>query len=56
MTTTLVPALGGLLGMIPKFFYNIDDKTRKRMYAELAERRSATAQTLTNEADSKVLD
>ena len=56
MTTTLVPALGGLLGIIPKFFYNIDDKTRKRMYAELAERRSATAQTLTNEADSKVLD
>ncbi len=56
MTTTLVPALGGLLGMIPKFFYNIDDKTRKRMYAELAERRSATAQTLTNEADNKVLD
>lgn len=56
MTTTLVPALGGLLGLIPKFFYNIDDKTRKRMYAELAERRSATAQTLTKEADSKVLD
>ena len=56
LTTTLVPALGGLLGMIPKFFYNIDDKTRKRMYAELAERRSATAQTLTNEADNKVLD
>lgn len=56
MTTTLVPALGGLLGMIPKFFYNIDDKTRKRMYAELAERRSATAQTLTEEADNKVLD
>ncbi len=56
LTTTLVPAVGGLLGMIPKFFYNIDDKTRKRMYAELAERRSATAQTLTNEADNKVLD
>ena len=56
LTTTLVPALGGLLGMIPKFFYNIDDKTRKRMYAELAERRSVTAQTLTNEADSKVID
>ncbi len=56
LTTTLVPALGGLLGMIPKFFYNIDDKTRKRMYAELAERRSATAKTLTDEADNKVLD
>ncbi len=44
LTCTLVPALTGLLGMIPKFFYNIDDKTRKRMYAELAERRSETAQ------------
>ncbi len=46
LTCTLVPALTGLLGMIPKFFYNIDDKTRKRMYAELAERRSETAQAI----------
>ncbi len=46
MTTTLVPAVTGLLGMIPKFFYNIDDKTRKRMYAELEERRSETAKAV----------
>ena len=32
--------------MIPKFFYNIDDKTRKRMYEELADRRSETAKAL----------
>ena len=51
-TTTLVPALCGLIGMIPKFFYNIDDKTRKRMYAELAERRSETAKALNAQADS----
>jgi len=38
---TIVPALTGCIGLIPKFFYNIDQKTRTVMYAELAERRSA---------------
>ncbi len=56
MTTTLVPAVTGLIGMIPKFFYNIDDKTRKRMYAELAERRSEVAKTLNDEADNLVIE
>ncbi len=56
MTTTLVPALTGLLGMIPKFFYNIDDKTRKRMYAELAQRRSETAQTVNAHANEAVVE
>ena len=46
LTCTLVPAAAGICGMIPKFFYNIDDKTRKRMYEELAERRSETAKAL----------
>ena len=48
---TLIPAIAGLLGMLPKFFYNIDDKTRKRMYAELAERRSETAKEQNDFAD-----
>ncbi len=52
LTTTLVPAVTGLMGMIPKFFYNIDDKTRKRMYAELAERRSETAKVVNAQADA----
>ena len=56
LTTTLVPAVGGLLGMIPKFFYNIDNKTRKRMYAELAERRSQTAKALNESADNTAVE
>ncbi len=50
MTTTLLPALIGMFGIVPKLFYNIDAKTKERMYAELAERRSLTAKSL-NEAD-----
>ena len=46
LTCTLVPAAAGICGMIPKFFYNFDDKSRKRMYEELAERRSETAKAL----------
>lgn len=49
LTSTLVPAVAGFCGMIPKFFYNIDDKTRKRMYAELAQRRSETAKAVNKE-------
>ncbi len=56
LTTTLVPAVTGLAGMIPKFFYNIDDKTRKRMYAELAERRSEIAKTVNAESSSVVAE
>ena len=41
---TIIPALTGCIGLIPKFFYNINQKDRERMYAELAERR-ATAMT-----------
>jgi len=38
---TIIPALTGCIGLIPKFFYNIDQKTRTVMYADLAERRAA---------------
>jgi len=40
---TIVPALMGCIGLIPKLFYNIDQKTRDIMYAELAGRRAAAA-------------
>jgi Na+/melibiose symporter-like transporter len=43
---TVIPALCGLLGIFPKFFYNIDAKTRTRMYKELKERRSETAKQM----------
>jgi len=38
---TLAPGLTGLLGIIPKLFYNISPKKREEMYAELAVRRAA---------------
>jgi len=38
---TIIPTLTGLIGVIPKFFYNINQKDREVMYKELAERRSA---------------
>ncbi|MDR1927694.1 MAG: MFS transporter [Oscillospiraceae bacterium] len=37
---TLLPVVTSAIGIIPKLMYNIDQKTRERMYAELAERRS----------------
>ena len=40
---TIVPAFLGSIGLIPKFFYNIDQKTREVMYADLAVRRAAAA-------------
>lgn len=53
MTTTLLPVVTGFMGIIPKFFYNIDNKTRQRMYAELAERRSEIAQTLNTDTEAE---
>lgn len=44
--TTLLPALTGLIGIVPKLFYNIDAETRDRMYKELAIRRAETAKAL----------
>ena len=46
MAVTLLPGLTGLIGIIPKLFYNIDAETKERMYKELAERRSETAKSL----------
>jgi len=37
--STIVPTLFGFISLIPKFFYNINQKDREIMYAELTERR-----------------
>lgn len=37
--TTLVPAITGLISVIPKFFYNINSEKREQMYEELTQRR-----------------
>jgi len=39
--STILPTLAGFISLIPKFFYNINQKDREVMYVELAERRSA---------------
>ncbi|MDR2525266.1 MAG: MFS transporter [Oscillospiraceae bacterium] len=41
---TILPAVTGILGVLPKFFYNINTETRTQMYAELAERRALLAE------------
>ena len=43
--STIVPTLFGFISLIPKFFYNINQKDREVMYAELAQRRSAAMAT-----------
>ncbi len=45
MMCTLLPALTSLLGIFPKFFYDLSGEKRERMYKELEERRhTVTAQ------------
>ncbi|MDR2753655.1 MAG: MFS transporter [Oscillospiraceae bacterium] len=39
---TIIPCVTALLSLVPKLFFNIDQKTREQMYAELAERRALT--------------
>ena len=46
MCVTLVPALTSMISVIPKLFYNIDAKTKERMYAELKIRRAETERIL----------
>ena len=43
---TGIPIITSSLGIIPKFFYPINNKVRDTMYADLAERRSAVAKEM----------
>lgn len=36
---TVIPAVTGLLGIIPMLFYDLDNSKKEKMYAELLERR-----------------
>ena len=49
--STLIPAFLAMLSILPMFAYKIDKATRDNMYAELNARRSATAETITDEED-----
>ncbi len=48
---TLFPAIVVLLSMVPMFWFNIDKKTRDKMYRELNERRAAVAEKIKHDAD-----
>ena len=43
---TIIPALTGMVALLPKFLYPIDQKERELMYAELTERREATLKAI----------
>lgn len=54
----LIPGLCMLASSIPMFFYKIDEKTKKQMREELAERRAAdeVAQNIYNDEDGQVFE
>ena len=54
----LIPGLCMLASSIPMFFYKIDEKTKKQMREELAERRATdeVAQNIDNDADGQVFE
>lgn len=54
----LIPGLCMLASSIPMFFYKIDEKTKKQMREELAERRAAdeAAQNIDNDEDGQVFE
>ncbi len=43
---TALPAVTGILSIVPKFFYDLSGEKKDRMYAELEARRRATAEEL----------
>ncbi len=45
---TIIPIVTGILGIIPKFFYDLGGEKREQMYEELLARRSATQKELSD--------
>jgi len=43
---TIIPAVTGSLGIIPMLFYNLNNKKKEQMYAELLARRKMMSQTV----------
>ena len=50
---TGVPVITGALGVIPKFFYNLNGEERDRMYRELFARREAMRNAVNNAKDEQ---
>ncbi|MBP3939291.1 MAG: MFS transporter [Clostridia bacterium] len=55
MMCTLLPTVTGILGLIPKFFYDLSGEKKERMYRELAERRQSVIDHM-KEIDEKPLE
>ncbi len=53
MMCTLLPTVTGILGLIPKFFYDLSGEKKERMYRELAERRQSVIDQM-KEIDEKI--
>lgn len=52
---TGIPVITGALGIIPKFFYNLNGERRNRMYRELFARREAMQNAVRNAKDAEEL-
>lgn len=46
--TTIIPIVTGILGIVPKFFYDLGGEKREKMYEELLVRRAAAQRILSN--------
>ena len=46
--TTIIPFLTGLMGIVPKFFYDLGGEKKEKMYEELLVRRAATQKVLSD--------
>jgi len=54
--STGLPVITGALGVIPKFLYPLTGEKRDRMYAELAQRREATARAVNNASPEELAE
>ena len=53
---TGIPVITGALGIIPKFFHNLNGETRDRMYRELFARREAMQRAVSEAKDAEELE
>lgn len=53
---TGIPIITGALGIVPKFFHNLNGKERDRMYQELFARREAMQNAIKNAKDSEEVE
>lgn len=53
---TGVPVITGALGIIPKFFHNLNGEKRDKMYQELFARREAMRNAIENAKDAEEVE